>query len=535
MSKFINQVRDALVNGWRNSRGADRLPYITILAGFALLLLFYFVWMTRPSWVFLMKLPDPSYAQRVTTYLDAQSITYKVKQDGIYVQSEEDKYRAQFGIADSGVATGSGGFDWAIFLEPKLGTTSDVLKVQVQQAKRASIERRLAMSPLVEWAIVHIDVPEDTLFDEKEPTASVTVKTLGRLSHQQVRAVQEIVASAQVGVDPERVRVTDHNLNLLSNPEPIDSIVGASATQLATIREYERVLEEKALAMLTPVVGEGKARVRVNLDVDFRDRATTSTEVDPDSAVLVTEDIETEEITGGPVGNAPGIPSNLPGEGFRTTPSEIRSQTFRDKTRTQQDYSRSETIDREIGPKITRLSASVLVDGVYAPAEAGGTPVFQARSPGELDELRNMVAAAVGFQEERDGEGAITIASAPFQKVEAPRVGMSSVIGPWLSSPRKILAPIVLVVLPVLCVVAYRKIDQGRQKVRHDFRRELEQLVAPLRMGKNDVGAVDFGTLDFGSLSEDERHQTVMQERLADHAKRNPKEFAQVIRAWLRD
>lgn len=536
MSNFLAQIRDALVNGWRNSRGADRLPYITILAGFVLLLVFYLVWITRPSWVFLMRLPDPAYAQRVTAYLEAQSIPYKVKQGGIYVQSEDDKYKAQFGIADAGVATGGGGFDWSIFLEPKLGTTSDVLKVQVQQAKRASIERRLAMSPLVEWAIVNIDVQEDRLFadDEKEPTASVTVKTFGRLSREQVRAIQEIVASAQVGLDPSHVRVTDHNLNLLSEPEALDPIVGVSGTQLATLREYESVLEEKALAMLVPVVGEGKARVRVNLDLDFRDRSTTSTEVDPESTVLVTEEVETEETISAPTGSAPGIPSNLPGEGFNAT-NEVRSQTIRDKSRTQQEFSRSETVDREVGPKIRKLSVSVLVDGTYPPAVESGAPVFQARSAAELEEMRNVVAAAVGYQRERDGEAAITIACAPFQSVESPGPSMASALGVWFSNPRKILAPILLILLPLACIVAYRKIDQRRQQVRHDFRSELERLIEPLRVGPVDARAVGLGAPDLSSLSEDERRHTVMQQRLTEHAKRNPKEFSQVIRAWLRD
>jgi len=415
MSSFLTQFRDALVNGWRNSRGADRLPYITILAGFALLLLFYFVWMARPTWVFLMGTPDPAYAQRVTSFLDTEGIPYKIESDGLYVPSEDDKYRAQFALADSGVATGSDGFNWEIFIEPKLGTTSDVLKIQVQQAKRASIERRLAMSPNVEWAIVNIDVAEETLFNEKEPTASVTVKTLGRLTHQQVRAIQEIVASAQVGLDPAKVRVTDANLNLLSEPESPDALSHASGTQLSALREYEQSLEEKALTMLTPVVGDGKSRVKVSLDLDFRDRSTTSTEVDPDTTVVVSEETESEETTTGSVGEAPGIPSNLPGEGFGAVSNGPRTQTLKDKSRTEQDYSRSETVEREVGPKIKKLTASVLVDGVYPEAAGGAAPAFKARSEKELEELKNIVAAAVGYQAERDGESAITIACAPFQ------------------------------------------------------------------------------------------------------------------------
>jgi len=537
MNNILTQMRDALVNGWRNSRGADRLPYITILAGFALLLIFYFVWMARPTLVFLMRMPDPAYAQRVTSYLDSQGIPYKVQPDGIYVHNEDEKYRAQFALADSGVATGGGDFDWSIFIEPKLGTTSEMLKIQVQQAKRASIERRLAMSPHVEWAIVNIDVGEDSLFssEEKEPTASVTVKTLGRLTREQVRAVQEIVASAQVGLDPLKVRVTDANLNLLSEPESLDPMANASSTQLAAIREYERTLEEKALTMLAPVVGDGKARVKVSLDLDFRDRSTKSTEVDPDTTVLKTEETESEETVSGAVGEAPGIPSNLPGEGFAVASGSPRTQTLKDKSRVEQDYSRSETVEREVGPKIRKLSASVLVDGTYPGGVAGSAPVFQARTEAELADLKNMVAAAVGFQADRDGENGITIACAPFQSVEPPEAGVVPGIGAWLSEPRKVLAPIVLILLPLLCLHAYRKIDQHRHQVRMGFRQDLENLVRTLHTGVEKPRTAGLGDPDLMSLSEEDRKQTILQERLVDHAKQHPKEFAQVIRTWMRE
>ncbi len=232
MLEALKQIRDNLVNGWRNSSGAERVPYIAVVAGFLILVVAYVAWVSQPTWVFLTRAPNPAYTNRVTKVLDEKAIEYKITEEGVYVRTDKEKFIAQGEIAASGITPGGGQFGWEIFLEPKLGTTGRVLEIQEKAAIRSQVERILSAMDPIDWAMVQIDVPKETLFadSKRAAVASATLDTHGPISLEQVRAIQNIVASADASLSPGNVRVIDTNLNLLSG-ESLDTMEGITIAQ----------------------------------------------------------------------------------------------------------------------------------------------------------------------------------------------------------------------------------------------------------------------------------------------------------------
>jgi flagellar M-ring protein FliF len=384
----------------------------------------------------------------------------------------------------------------------------------------------------IDWAMVQIDIPEETLFDDSKRTAvaSVTLDTHGPISSEQVRAIQNIVATADANLSPENVRVIDTNLTLLSG-ESMDPLEGITIAQLKVKKSYESQLEQKAIAQLLPIVGDGKARVKVDLDLDFQDREIENNEIDPNTLVTIQEDVTTENSGNVAVAREPGVPANLTGQEAAAPPTgETMSK---ETTSTISKVSEKKTVERIVGPKILRMTVSVVVDGKYA--KEGGAAAFEKRPQEELDQIQKIVGQALGYNETRDGASGIMVACAPFESIRPVAAGFGAQALGLLGSWRAILGPLVLILVPFACYVLYKKIDRKRESVREDFQKRLQKLARPSEAGEEEQGEdIKFG-VDLLKLPEEERRTYKMQQKLVDYAKRNPKDFAQVLKAWIRE
>ena len=85
---------------------------------------------------------------------------------------------------------------------------------------------------------------------------------------------------------------------VLYEPRSDTDMAGMTSTQLEYQMNMQRQLEQRVEQLLTPIVGPGRAIVRVNADLDF-DRTTIRKETfDPKSAVVRSEVKNEEENRG---------------------------------------------------------------------------------------------------------------------------------------------------------------------------------------------------------------------------------------------
>src|SRR3546814_17512756 len=100
-------------------------------------------------------------------------------------------------------AGGSVGYD--IFDNSNsLGTTSFVQNINHLRALEGELARSIQSLDRVAAARVHLVLPERKLFsrDEQKPSASIVIRTQGRLSGGQVNAIQHLVAAAVPDLEP---------------------------------------------------------------------------------------------------------------------------------------------------------------------------------------------------------------------------------------------------------------------------------------------------------------------------------------------
>lgn len=360
---------------------------------------------TRPSMALLYAGIDGSRAGEVLAALDQQGAKYEVKGQAIYVASDL-RDRLRMDLAAQGLPANSGeGYELLDSLSG-FGTTAQMFDAAYWRAKEGELARTIASLPGMRTVRVHISNVEPRGFqDAVAPKASVTVVTRdGTLSAGQARALRFLISAAVAGMTPGDVAVIDGQGQLIQTED--DPAARGGDDRAATLRDnVTRLLEAR--------VGAGKAVVEVSVDTVTESESITERQIDPQARVAISS--ENQEKTsssnnqgGGSVSVASNLPSGAAQGGNKTAQSNDSQTTER------VNYDVSET-KREVVKTpgaVRRLTVAVLVDGITT-TDANGQASWAARPDDEIAALRDLVAAAVGFDEKRGD--VITIKSLAFE------------------------------------------------------------------------------------------------------------------------
>ena len=250
---------------------------------------------------------------------------------------------------------------------------------------------------------MHLVLPDRPLFsrDKIDPSASIVLKVRGALEPQQVRAIRHLVATAVNGLKPERVSVVDETGKLLADGAEQNNPEGAGADDRKAA--YEKRMRSQVEAIVSSVVGPGHARVEINADFDLNRITQTSDKYDPEGRVVRSSQTREEQSGGGDgAGGAVSVGNELPGSGARRGSGGGGGGDQNHKTEEIVNYEISRTTKTEVieAGRVNRISAAVLVDGIYTKNDKGEM-VYQPRPKEEIDRISALVRSAIGFDQKR--------------------------------------------------------------------------------------------------------------------------------------
>ncbi|HSL78053.1 MAG TPA: flagellar basal-body MS-ring/collar protein FliF [Pseudolabrys sp.] len=368
---------------------------------------FLMVQMTTPQMVPLFTDLSVEDSASIVKDLERQAAPYQLKSDGAIIMVPKDRVaRLRMKLAESGLPKG-GGVGYEIFDKTdSLGTTTFVQNINHLRALEGELARTIRSIDRVQAARVHLVLPERPLFsrDKVDASASIVLKVRGALEPQQVRAIRHLVASAVNGLKPERVSVIDETGKLLADgATPDNSLNGASSDERKLA--YENRLRSEVETIVSSVVGPGHARVQINADFDVNRITQTSDKFDPDGRVLRSS--QTREEQSATSDNREGsvsVGTELPG-GSRPQQQPADSGNRGDQSRKTEEivnYEISRTTKTEVieAGRVNRISAAVLVDGIYSKNDKGEV-AYQPRPKEELDRIAALVRSAIGFDAKR--------------------------------------------------------------------------------------------------------------------------------------
>ena len=398
MQGFFNFVK---------SLGAARLAAmaavtLTLVGFFSFLM----VRMTMPQMVPLFTDLSLDDSASIAKDLDRQAVTYEIKGNGTTILVPKDKVgRLRMKLAESGLPKG-GGVGYEIFdKSDALGATTFIQNINKLRALEGELARTIRAIDRVEAARVHLVLPDRPLFsrDKADASASIVLKVRGQLEAQQVRAIRHLVASAVNGLKPERISVVDESGRLLADGAGTDDAFASGNADERKLA-YESRLRREVETILNSIVGPGHSRVQITADFDLNRITQTSDKYDPDGRVVRSsqtreEQAGTSDNAGGPVSVGNQLPANATGDNNNN--NNGRSDNSR-KTEEIVNYEISRTTKTEVteAGRINRISAAVLVDGIYTRNDKGEI-VYQPRSKEEIDRIAALVRSAIGFDAKR--------------------------------------------------------------------------------------------------------------------------------------
>ena len=360
---------------------------------------------SAPSMTLLYAGLENGAAGDVVRSLEQRGVPFEVRGGSIFVQAS-DRDQLRMTLASEGLpANSSRGYELLDSLTG-FGTTSQMFDAAYWRAKEGELARTIVSGPHIALARVHIASTGSNPFQRNvTPTASVAVTPNGGgLTPQQAKAIRFLVASAVSGLSPEDVAVIDANGTLIS---AVDEAAPASGAD-----DKAQILRERVERLLEARVGFGNAIVEVSVDTVTETEEIRERKFDPANRVAISTD--TEEITSNSNEAGGGdvtVASNLP-DGDAAGGDTASSQNTETRERINYEVSETERAITRSAGAIKRVTVAVLVNDAIEKS-ADGEQVTTPRAEAEMDDLRELVASAVGFDESRGD--IITIKSMALQ------------------------------------------------------------------------------------------------------------------------
>jgi flagellar M-ring protein FliF len=350
----------------------------------------------------------PEDAAKMTAALDAMNVKYELKGDGTTIYAPESAVlKLRMELAAKGLPAG-GTVGYEIFDNADaLGTTNFLQNINHLRALEGELSRTIRSIDGIDGVRVHLVLPERELFsrDKRDPSASIVLKVRRSLATAQVKAIQQLVASAVEGLTPGHVSIVDERGTLLASGMGDDGQSMIAATIEERRASYETRLRTHLEEIVSRVVGIDKARVEVTAQMDYNRVTQTSDTYDPNGQVVrSTQTVEdSSNNTDGKQSQSVSVGNNLPnanpaGSGDAATTSSQKSNRNEETV----NYEISRTTKTEVlePGRVKRLSIAVLVDGAYTPGK-DGKPVYTPRSEQELQKIEALVKSAMGFDNSR--------------------------------------------------------------------------------------------------------------------------------------
>ena len=422
MNLDLKNVMGQLGNIWNGISFSHKFIMIMMTMGFVGGIIGVTQWARKPDFALLYGDLGPKESGEIVDVLKEENIPFQIRGNGSAIAvSSERVHEMRLKLAGKGLPREESGYE--LLDKVGFGTSDFVQRVNYRRAIQGELAKTIRHLDYVEWAQVHLALPEGSLFvqDEKPPTASVILKLKSRsggvLRPEQVASIVHLVSAGVEGLKPENVTITDTRGNLLSKKELPSSMVGTSNDQLEVKKKLEDYFVAKAQDLLEKIVGAGKSVVRVSADLDFKHVDEKLIEFDPERRVPRVQTVTTRVSGGAPFqgGGVPGMQANLMSQSGII--QSVGSSEEEETAQTQYELSKTERVIADYGANLKRLSVAVLVDGMYEDQKTEDGKIQKVYSPRNKDDITRIAALvkqALGIDESNNRNDTFEIQNVQF-------------------------------------------------------------------------------------------------------------------------
>jgi flagellar M-ring protein FliF len=486
--------------------------------------------MGTPDYKPLVTGMEANDAQALGEKLAAKNIPYRIGADGKSVEVPSDKLdSSRMEVASDGMPR-SGRLGFELFDKMNWGQTEFDEKVNYQRALEGELERSIHTLNDVESVRVHLVMPVQSVFLDRERAAKATVVLKlrsGRLPEDTQLGIARLVSGAVDNLSAENVTVIDADTNRPLGMPKHDSISGDGT--------LAQELSARLVHTLEPVVGADHVRASVNVEYDPSTSEENEESYDPDSQVAVSSQHSEEQTDGPTTGGVPGTTSNVPSGTAAPKAAAVVSDDGSQVSKTENEtYAVSKTVRHTLNPagRLHRISAALVVDDVLETATANGktAQTRRKRTAEELKNIEELAKAAIGIDAQRGDS--LTVENLSFEQMPAApapeKLPLSDrvrvVLRDWSSIVR-------YAAVLILFLLAYALLLRPLKKQVLATVRELPARVASQAPSSAGNAALE----DALAALPPEQRALVLKKQLLDKVKGEPAAAGQLIHAWINE
>jgi flagellar M-ring protein FliF len=526
----LNDISKQAQQFWTSRNKRQKTFLLSGVAATVLLVTLFAGLLGSPDYKPLYTGLESADVQALSAQLDAQGIAHQTGPDGKSISVPADKLDvARMQTASQG-SPHSGRMGFELFDKMSWGQTEFDEKVTYQRALEGELERTIETLSDVKSARVHLVMPTDSVYEDKQRAAkaSVILKLSGNnISKEAVLAVSRLVSGAVDGLKPEDVNIidadSDKSLNL-----PHDGQVGGEG--------LETSLTQRLMSTLEPVVGTGNIRASVKIDYDQGSSEESQDKYDPAVSALLSVQKSADQAgaaatTGGVPGAASNVPSPTQSKASKVTATPDTTQS---STTENARYGVNRVVVHKVTPagQIQRVSAAILVDDAVVKTVHGDKVTFtrHARTTEQLNQIQQLCQAVIGFDAKRGDTISVQDMSfaADTGSSDAPAAGWPDRVRKTVADYSSLLRPGSLL---VLFLMAYLFVLRPIQK---EALKPAQVLIVP------DAGlALPINVDGFAATpalaGDPTRRAGLLKEEAIELIKQKPADTARAVQAWLRE
>lgn len=490
--------------------------------------------------------------------LEKEKIPYKVVNEGTIAVPSDVVHKERIAIAALGIPKNSKvGFE--IFDKTEFGATDFEQKIKYVRALEGELARTIESLGPIANASVHIAIPKETVFAQKQaaPTASIVlnIRPSMNLSAKQIIGIKNLVAASISNLTAENVSVVNQDGEPLGDEQNNLFQGELVKSQIRYKKDYEHNVEQKIMNVLAPVIGGiDKVNAKVTIDFDFSQQDYVSESYDPNSVPRSEQSVEEKREGKEPqdVGGVPGAISNIgPVQGLESTK---KGETYqKSSTTTNYEISKKVVNSKDEFAKIKRLTAAVVVDGMYkygvdSDGKKKSELEYFSLTKEQMDAIRDVVKQTVGYNQTRGDE--VTVSNFEFKPLSsdgtrAPTKDLvdkvSNYMGPLVPLLKYLIVGILLfvfykkVIIPFSNKMVETKLDDfeddveaintaeddGAEDTLEKFRQARKKVEDQLGIGQD--------------FNEEALKYDVLLEKLKHVAEQKSEEFASLLQSMIRN
>ncbi|HLE88229.1 MAG TPA: flagellar basal-body MS-ring/collar protein FliF, partial [Candidatus Brocadiaceae bacterium] len=181
MNLDLKNVTGQIGNIWKGISFSHKFIMIMLTMGFVGGIIGVTQWARTPDFALLYGELGPKESGEIVDVLKEENVPFQIRGNGSAIAVPSEKvHEMRLKLAGKGLPREESGYE--LLDKVGFGTSDFVQRVNYRRAIQGELAKTIRHLDYVEWAQVHLALPEGSLFvqDEKPPTASVILKLKSR-------------------------------------------------------------------------------------------------------------------------------------------------------------------------------------------------------------------------------------------------------------------------------------------------------------------------------------------------------------------